>query len=75
MVAENYTNQEIEQLLEKAKQDSREIYQELMELDPHTQSVRSSLNKVNQMFQMNINFEAEWLRFIGINNLSVLENT
>lgn len=75
MVAENYTNQEIERLLEKTRKDSREIYQELVELDPHTQSVRSSLNKVNQMFQMNINFEAEWLRFIGINNLPVLENT
>lgn len=69
MVSENYTNQEIERLLEKARKDSREIYQELVELDPHTQSARSSLNKINQMFQMDINFEAEWIQFIGINNL------
>lgn len=70
-IAEEYTDQTVNQLLERAREDSIKIYDELREFDPHTKSARDSLDKVNQMFNMNIDFEAEWLRFIGINNLLI----
>lgn len=64
--AENYTAEMMEDIIANAKAESREIYNNLLELDTKKQSVRGELEKVNCMFSMDIDFEKEWLHFIGI---------
>ena len=65
-VANQYTNQEVGEILEQAKQQCKEIYTNLEELDYSKQSVRAELEKINTMFSMNIDFEQEWKNFLGI---------
>lgn len=53
-----------QQLIEKAKADCKEIYCELMEIKNNEDSVRESLQELDKMFAMNINFDGEWQKFI-----------
>ena len=48
------------------KKESYAIYENLMEFDPKTDSARPELEKINKMFSMNIDFEKDWLSFIGV---------
>lgn len=59
-------DEEIKKIIERAKIQSREIYDNLLEFNPHKDSARGELEKINRMFSMNIDFENEWLKFIGV---------
>lgn len=65
-IAEQYSSQQIDAILIAAKEESMNIYSQLQEIDPKKQSVRGQLNSMNQLFDMNIDYEKEWLKFIGI---------
>ena len=64
-VAQTYTDRENEMLIEAARQECQEIYENLQALNYHSQSARNDLEKINTMFSMEINFEEDWLRFLG----------
>lgn len=66
---EKYSYTQIEEIIYMAREESRIIYNNLQELDPKKQSVRGQLNTINKMFSMNIDFDAEWLRFIGMDKI------
>ena len=70
--AEQYSNAQIEKIIAMAREDGLKIYKELQEINIREQSIRGHLQTINNMFSMNINFEAEWLRFIGIDNMPIL---
>lgn len=61
-----YADSEIALIIERARKESIAIYENLEALDVKHQSVRSELEKVNTMFSINIDFEADWLKFLGI---------
>jgi hypothetical protein len=67
--AEQLANTQIDDIINSAKEESMRIYNDLQELDPKTQSVRGHLESINRMFSMNINFDAEWLKFIGMDGV------
>lgn len=60
-----YTDEVINNMIERAKEECKVIYENLEEINYREQSARDSLEKINNMFSMNINFEEDWLRFIG----------
>lgn len=64
--AGTYADYIIQELIKQAREEGKEIYNRLMECNPKTDSVESDLNRVNKMFRMNINFDEEWLKFIGL---------
>lgn len=64
-IAEQYADERIQQIILNAKNESRNIYNALQELDPKTQRVRGQLEGISRMFSMNIDFDSEWLKFIG----------
>lgn len=70
--AEQYSTQRIEAILEATKEESLNIYNQLQEIDPKKQSVRGQLNSMNQLFGMDIDYEKDWLRFMGIHDSFVL---
>lgn len=57
---------EVEQIIMQAKQECIEIYNNLQEMDMSRQSARGDLEKVNTLFSVGIDYDADWLRFIGI---------
>ena len=71
-IAEQYSAQQIEAILVAAKEESLNIYNQLQEIDPKTQSVRGQLNSMNQLFNMDIDYEKDWLKFIGIDVIPAL---
>ena len=68
-IAEQYAHTQIEEIITVAREESLQIYKDLQELDPKTQSVRGQLEGINRMFSMNIDFDSEWLRFIGMDGV------
>jgi hypothetical protein len=68
-LAEDYADVRIKEIIERAKEESKMIYTDLMEMDVHKQSVRGSLEKINQMFNINIDFDSEWLKFLGVESI------
>lgn len=65
-ISAEYADTQIAEIIEKAKQESILIYENLEEYDLKKQSARGELEKVNSMFSMNIDFENDWLKFLGI---------
>lgn len=65
-IASSYADSEVEWIIERAKQESMEIYENLQEIDLKQQSVRGELEKINHTFSMDIDFEKDWLKFLGI---------
>lgn len=65
--AEDYADYKVNYLIEKAKAESVEIYNNLMSIDVGKQSVRGDLERINSLFDIDIDFDAEWLKFLGIN--------
>ncbi|SDD50036.1 hypothetical protein SAMN05428987_5005 [Paenibacillus sp. CF095] len=43
-----------------------ETKQRLQEIDPHKDSVIHELEKINRLFDMNIDFEKEWKSYLGV---------
>lgn len=65
IAVQSHTEKEIVLLTDRARQECKEIYFHLQDLDAEEQSVRESLGALNQMFSMNIDFEGEWNQFLG----------
>lgn len=65
-ISREYADNQIAQIIDNAKKESYAIYENLMEFDPKTDSARPELEKINKMFSMNIDFEKDWLSFIGV---------
>ena len=65
--AEQAANEVIQQMINQAKQDATDIYEKLRAMNPYEQDAYGQLNQVNQMFHMNIDFDQEWLQFLGLN--------
>ncbi len=59
------TQEEIADLLQKIKDDCQNISDSLKNFDPYEDSAREILEDVNRIFNMNIDFEAEWQNFLG----------
>ena len=59
------TQEEIADLLQKLKDDCQNISDSLKNFDPYEDSAREILEDVNRIFNMNIDFEAEWQSFLG----------
>ena len=64
--ANKFADERIDAIIELARVECREIYDNLEEINIHNDSARESLEKINGMFSMNIDFEERWLAFIGI---------
>ena len=71
MAAEEYASGEIEMIIEQAETDCRQVSSELMENNPYENEVRGHLSKISTMFGMDVDFDREWLKFIGV-DLSVV---
>lgn len=56
----------IEELIEQAKLECASIYENLNEINMYENSVRGDVEKISSMFSVGINFEEDWLRFIGV---------
>jgi len=56
----------IDEIMLYAKKESREIYESLQELDHRQRYVRNQLSSVSSMFSIDINYEKEWTKFLGI---------
>jgi hypothetical protein len=63
--ATEYSNETIQRVIQDAREDSVKIFNNLIELNPYKSDVTSNLKKVADMFNMDIEFEDEWLKFIG----------
>ena len=66
VISQKYADEQIEQIIQQARYQSKEIYNSLMEINPHKESARPELEKISRMFSMDIDFEKEWLYFLGI---------
>ena len=68
-IAEQSAYMRIEDIIKEAREESMQIYENLQELNPKKQSVRGQLEGINRMFNMDIDFDAEWLKFIGMDGV------
>ncbi len=59
-------NTEIESIIKQAKQECMDIYDNLQDMNMGEQTARTDLERVNKMFSVGINYEEDWLRFIGV---------
>ena len=59
----------IDAIIEQAKKECIEIYQNLEEMNLYNQSVRGDLERINTMFSIGINYEDDWLKFIGVQGI------
>lgn len=57
----------INAIIDNVRSESINIYNQLRELDPHKSSVRNQLTNISDMFSMEIDFEYEWMNFLGFN--------
>ena len=65
-IATNTADQKINMIIDQTKLECRKIYDNLAEIDIKQESARPTLEKINDMFSMGIDFEDEWQKFIGI---------
>lgn len=65
-ISSKIADEKVKQMIEEAKKQSIDIYNNLQEMDPKKISARGELEKINRMFSMDIDFEKEWLKFIGV---------
>ena len=56
-IAENYADAVINQTLENADREVYEIEENLFKLDPYAQLARGELDKINQIFNIDIDFQ------------------
>lgn len=68
-IAENVAESEVMMLLERAKEDCMNIYNELEELNPMKDSVQPQLEHIGKMFNVYINYDKEWETFLGMNSV------
>ena len=59
-------NYMIDDIIEQAKSECKEIYENLEEMNMLNQSARGDLQRVNRLFSVGIDYEDDWLKFIGV---------
>ena len=64
--ADDYNTIVIREIIEEAKSECVDVYNNLTTLNHYEHSVSESLERVNNMFEMKISFKNEWLKFIGM---------
>lgn len=64
--AATLTDSRVKEIIENARTECIEIYDNLLSLDAKKESVRGNLQTVNTMFGIDIDFESEWLKYIGV---------
>lgn len=65
MVASSFVDVSIQELIEKAETDCKTIYLRLQSIQAEEESVRESLQQIDKLFGMNIDFDDEWRKFVG----------
>ncbi len=65
-VAEQFTDLRVEEIINNSKKECMVIYNELLAMDTKKQTVRGELEKINQMFSVDIDFEGAWLKYLGL---------
>ncbi|WP_423188950.1 hypothetical protein ACO1PF_10200 [Alkalibacterium sp. f15] len=66
-LASEYTQGTVHQMIQEARADSISVYNNLTNLNPYEKDVSGDLKKVADTFNMDIQFEDEWLKFMGLN--------
>lgn len=56
----------IAEIIEAAKQECMAIYENLEEMNMYQSSTRADVEKINAMFSVGVDFESDWLKFIGV---------
>lgn len=64
-VSRDYADSEIKRIIEQARTECHSISDNLSEMNLSRDSVRYELEKINKMFSMGIDFDQEWLEFMG----------
>ena len=64
-LVEDSTDKEIRKMIDEARMECREIHDRLDEIDYKEQEVTPELQKISSLFCMDIDFEREWMKFIG----------
>ncbi len=64
-VSRAYADFEIKRIIKQARIECHSISDNLSEMDLSRDSVRHELEKINKMFSMGIDFDQEWLKFMG----------
>lgn len=64
-IAETAADTEIRLLLEQAKADCHRIYDDMEELNLMTSSARHQLDQVGRMFNVYLDFDERWAKFLG----------
>ncbi len=57
---------EIDKIINQARQECMDIYENLQDLNMGSKSSRDDLEKINKMFSVGVNFEDDWMKFLGI---------
>ena len=65
LLASSYVDTSVQQLIQKAETDCKIIYFRLQSIQIEEESVRESLQQINKLFGMNIDFDDEWQNFVG----------
>lgn len=65
-IASEYSHETVQKMIQEAREDSISVYNNLIDLNPYEKDVSGDLKKVVDMFNMEIEFEDEWLKFIGL---------
>ena len=55
---------EINAILNEIKRDCAQICEQLSHFDPHSEAVRPQLQKISEIFNMNIDFEKSWNTYL-----------
>lgn len=69
-IAEDMAELEVQKLLERARADCLSIYNSLEEMDLTKGSARPQLDQIGRMFNVYIDFDAKWEKFLGKTSLN-----
>lgn len=65
-LAEKAADMQIDEIIQMARNECVSIYENLNEINMYEQSVRNDVEKINTMFSIGIDFQQDWLRFLGV---------
>ncbi|MBS4174295.1 hypothetical protein [Bacillus sp. FJAT-49736] len=69
-LVEEATDLEVRNILDKASKEIDSLEERLADFDVYADSATEHLDRVNKMFNMNIDFENEWLQFMAVAHTS-----
>lgn len=74
-VVEGIAESEVQQLLQRAREDCMSIYTALEDLNPRTTSAQPQLNQISRMFNVYIDYDEKWAKFTGQKQPTSFETT